>query len=71
MGSAGLTGAEVKDDAGAAGFLACFGFFFSRLLRCWPLAMAALLMNVNRRCSNAIQYVAAGAALVAIGHPSG
>ncbi len=33
-GSAGLTGAEAKDDVGAAGFFACFGFFFSRLLRC-------------------------------------
>jgi hypothetical protein len=33
-GSAGLAGAETKDDVGAAGFFACFGFFFSRLLRC-------------------------------------
>ena len=40
---AGLGGAAEKDDTGTAGFFACFGFFFSRLLRCWPLAMAILL----------------------------
>jgi hypothetical protein len=28
---------------GATGFLGCFGFFFSLLLRCCPFAMIALL----------------------------
>jgi hypothetical protein len=32
--SADLAWAEGRDEAGAAGFFACFGFFFSRLLRC-------------------------------------
>jgi len=43
MEPAGLAGGAEKDETGTAGFFACFGFFFSRLLRCWPLAMAALL----------------------------
>jgi len=41
--AAGLTGAATNDDAGLATFFACLGFFFSRLLRCWPLAMGFLL----------------------------
>jgi hypothetical protein len=29
-------------------FLGCFGFFASRLLRCWPLAMIVLLKEFAR-----------------------
>ena len=36
-------GGGAKVEAVARGFfLSCFGFFFSRLLRCWPLAMAVI-----------------------------
>jgi hypothetical protein len=28
--------------------LGCLGFFFSRLLRCWPLGMAVLLVHIGK-----------------------
>ena len=36
-------GVTVDVDAAATTFFGCFGFFCSRLLRNWPLAMAVLL----------------------------
>lgn len=36
-----------KVAAGATGFLGCLGFFASRLLRNWPLAMLVLLVPIS------------------------
>ncbi|HQN46219.1 MAG TPA: hypothetical protein PK034_04095 [Rugosibacter sp.] len=39
-----------KGTAGTTGlFLSCLGFFCSRLLRIWPLAMMMLLEKVNQQ----------------------
>jgi hypothetical protein len=45
----------VLGAAGFALFLSCFGFFFSRLLRCCPLAMSssALCSRPNRALGSA------------------
>jgi hypothetical protein len=50
-GTAGgvLNGPLPKGAAGPAGFFCCFGFFASRLLRCWPLGMSVLLEWVRVR----------------------
>jgi hypothetical protein len=36
-------------DGATSTFLGCFGFFASRLLRCWPLAMLVLLKECAGR----------------------
>ena len=44
-----LAGVRLLPTCTGAGGFAFLGFFASRLLRCWPLAMGVLLTAVSRR----------------------
>lgn len=59
----GLIGAPASangdPDDGTVFFLSCFGFFFSRLLLCWPLAMGGSF-NVYQDGTEAASWTAPG-----------